>query len=109
MSIDVSCVKLSNQRPGRLTLSLQGGSVFANFSVDYHGILRLRSISFDGFGAHRVPDPTTRMSASDSKLLLESAACHQLDSPLVEGLLRRYFQDNSGVLWLDALQHHDLL
>lgn len=107
--LDVSCVSLSAQRPGRLGLCLAGGSVFANFTVDYFGILALETISFDGFGACRVDGLTTRMSRRDSRMLLESVVCHQLASPLVEELLRRYLRENADVLWRDAMLQHDLL
>lgn len=107
--LDVSCVSLSAKRPGRLRLCLAGGSVFANFTLDYFGIVALEGISFDGFGASRVGGLTTRMSSRDSRMLLESVVSHQLDSPLVEELLRRYLRENADVLWRDAMLQHDLL
>ena len=83
--------------------------MFADFDLDYFGIVALRSISFDGFGCCRVQRLTTRLNARDSQLLLESVACHQLDTIAVEELLRRYFRENTGVIWSDALLKHDLL
>ena len=83
--------------------------MFADFDLDYFGIASLRSISFDESGCCRAERLTSRMSARDSQLLLESVACHQLDSILIEELLRRYFRENSDVLWKDALLRHDLL
>ena len=105
----INCEQLSHDRPGRLRLRLQGGSLFVNFDLDYFGIVALDSISHDGFGCCRANGHTTRMSASDSQMLLESAICHQLDSPLIEELLRRYFGRNAEVLWRKALLEHDLL
>lgn len=83
--------------------------MFADFDVDYFGIASLRSISFDGFGCCRAEELTTRMNAQESQLLLESTACHQLDSILIDELLRKYFRENADVLWKDALLRHDLL
>lgn len=105
----ISCDKISASRPGQLRLCLQGGSVFDDFDLDYFGIVALRSISFDGFGCYRVEGLTTRMSARDSQLLIESVTCHQLDSILVDELLRKYFRENAAVLWSDALSEHDIL
>jgi hypothetical protein len=96
-------------RPGRLRLSVLGGSVFADFSVDYHGILALRTISFDGFGCYRLEGRTSRMSASESQLILESALCQLLDTEAVSDLLRRYLSANRDVLPHEALAEHDLL
>ena len=59
--------------------------MFADFDLDYFGIASLRSISFDESGCCRAERLTSRMSARDSQLLLESVACHQLDSILIEG------------------------
>ena len=109
MQMQIECSTNSKTRPGRITFSLQGGSVFADFDLDYFGIASLGGISFDEFGAYRVRGLTSRMSALDSKLLLESVACHQLDSTLIDQLLRRYFRENLAVLQQDALLRHDLL
>ena len=83
--------------------------MFADFDLDYFGIASLGGISFDEFGAYRVRGLTSRMSALDSKLLLESVTCHPLDCTLIDELLRRYFRENLAVLQKDALSRHDLL
>jgi len=96
-------------RPCSFCLSLQGGSVFADFDTDDAGLIFLRRISFDGFGCCKVGDSITRMSSSDSRLLLDAIARDELGTVQVEETLRKYFRENKDVIWHDALVEHDLL
>lgn len=107
MTIETSPV--SPTRPCSFCLCLQGGSVFADFDTDDADIISLRRISFDGFGCCQTGDSITRMSSSDSRLLLDAIARVELGSVQVEETLRRYFRENKDVIWNDALTEHDLL
>lgn len=109
MSIEVTAFPVMPTRPCSFCLSLQGGSVFADFQVDASGIVVLRRISFDGYGCCRVEGFATRMNSDDSRLLLDAAASGKLDGVKVEMALQRYFRENKDVIWTDALTEHELL
>jgi hypothetical protein len=97
-------------RPCEVGLALEDDSVFADFDVDPgDATLYLVRISFDGYGCCRPPDGIGRMSRSESQLLIDMAARHEVDERVVEPILRNYFAQNARVLWDDALRRYDLL
>jgi hypothetical protein len=96
-------------RPCSFCLCLQGGSVFADFDTDAAGIVSLSRISFDGYGCCTPKTPVSKMSACDSRLLLEAIADGGLGDARVEELLQRYFRENKDLIWSDSLAAHDLL
>ena len=100
---------MMSTRPCRFCLCLQGGSVFADFDTDDADRVILKRISFDGFGCCTVDDSITKMNLFDSRLLLDAVSSGVLDSTQVEDALRRYFQENTQVIWSDALAEHELL
>jgi hypothetical protein len=95
-------------RPCRFCLSLQGGSVFADFDVDPDGRVFAVRVSFDGYGCCPAPADVGRMSGPDSEALLAMVEQGELD-PLAGDLLRAYFREHRDAFWSDALSHHDLL
>ncbi len=109
MSIAVEMFPMMPTRPCSFCLSLQGGSVFADFDTDHADIVSLRRISFDGFGCCDVGETVTKMSSDDSRLLLDAMARGEVGSVQVEETLRRYFRENMDVIWSDALAEHGLL
>ncbi|HXT11221.1 MAG TPA: hypothetical protein VN873_06635 [Candidatus Angelobacter sp.] len=109
MSIAIEKFPTMPGRPCRFCLCLQGGSVFADFDIDAVGSVFLVRISFDGFGCCNVGEPITKMSAGDSRFLLDSIAHGELGGIQIEETLRKYFRENKGVIWSDALAEHDLL
>ena len=108
MSIAVQTYPVMPTRPCSFCLSLQGGSVFADFDTDDAGTVSLRRTSFDGYGCCHV-ESARRMSACDSRLLLDAVARGEFDSVQVEEVLRRYFRESKDVIWSDALAEHDLI
>jgi len=109
MSIEVETFPVMPTRPCSFCLSLQGGSVFADFDTDDEDLISLRRISFDGFGCCRIEAPITKMSSEDSRLLLDSISRCEVGCKQVGDALRRYFSANRDVIWADALAEHDLL
>ena len=95
-------------RPCSFCLSLQGGSVFADFDTDDTDTVSIRRISFDGYGCCHV-ESARKMSSGDSRLLLDAIARGEVESVQVQEVLRRYFQESKDVIWSDALAEHDLL
>jgi hypothetical protein len=90
-------------------LSLQGGSVFADFDVDRDERLYLVRISLDGYGCCRAPADVGRMRPEDSSLLLDMTARRAVEPGAVEPILRGYFTENEERLWGDALREHGLV
>jgi hypothetical protein len=109
MSLIVETFPVMPTRPCSFCLSLQGGSVFADFDTDDTGIISLRRISFDSFGCCQAGGSVTKMSSGDSSLLLDAIARGELGSTQVEEMLRKYFRANKDVIWSDALAEHGLL
>lgn len=94
-------------RPCRFCLSLQGGSVFADFDVDPNGRVFAVRVSFDGYGCCHTPT-IGRMSATDSAALLAMVEANQI-GPAAGAILRTYFRANRDVIWDDALKKHRLI
>ena len=95
-------------RPCRYCLGLQGDSVFADFDVDNEGRVFLVRISFDGFGCCRTPEARA-MDTDTSRTWIDLVEADSVGSDELSVILSRYFEDNSDVIWKDALKEHDLL
>ncbi len=96
-------------RPCRFCLSLQGGSVFADFDVDPDGRVFAVRVSFDGYGCCTTTSSIGRMDVEASKALLAMIDRGAIDDVAANRALREYFRANSDVLWKDALEEHALL
>lgn len=107
--MDIALYPPMPARPCRFCLSLQGGSVFADFDVDPDGSVFAVRVSFDGYGCCRAPINIGRMSARDSKALLAMVEEGSIDAAVAAEALRAYLQHNRHALWSDALAHHGLL
>ncbi len=109
MNLAVQKYPVMPTRPCSFCLSLQGGSVFADFDTDDANLVSLRRISFDGFGCCHPKEATSKMNSDASHSLLKALANGELETPLIEDILRKYFRENADVIWSDALTEHDLL
>jgi hypothetical protein len=95
-------------RPCRFCLSLQGDSVFADFDVDPDGRVYAVRVSFDGYGSCHAPAGVGRLTAQDSRTLLDMVQRGSIDAEAAT-ILRAYFQANRDAFWPDALADHDLI
>lgn len=95
-------------RPCRFCLSLQGGSVFADFDTDPDGRIFAVRVSFDGYGCCPAPANVGRMSPQDSEALLAMVDQRALHASAAN-ILRSYFHHNRDAFWTDALERHGLL
>lgn len=99
-----------NVRSCRVGLSLNLGSVFADFDIDpTTGQMVLVRISFDGYGCCDAPPEIGKLTLEESNVLLEMAERGAIDAAMLEPILRRYFRANETLLWRDALREHDLV
>jgi hypothetical protein len=98
-------------RPCKLCLSLQDGSVFADFDADDQGHLYLVRISFDGYGCCYPDwgDVAVKLQIEDSRKLAAHTAEGVLDDPKLAGILRSYFAACGEAIWFDALRDHELI
>jgi hypothetical protein len=90
-------------------LCLQGGGVFADFDIDPEGRVYLVRISFDGYGCCRTEGEAARMPLDDSRTLVSCVDANDVNRDEVREILYRYFDQNKGVIWPDALDEHELL
>lgn len=95
-------------RPCGFCLSLQLGSVFADFDVDADGRVYAVRVSFDGYGCCEAPADIGRMNLHDSQLLVAMVQQGAV-LPAAAAALRTYFSENRGAIWADALAEHGLL
>lgn len=109
MQIRVKAFPPMPTRPCAFCLSLQDGSVFADFDVDENGRVFLVRISFDGHGCCHTADSTGSMNARDSRTLLEMINSEAVEGEECDRILRAYFRRNKHVIWKDALNEHLLL
>ena len=96
-------------RQSRYCLGLQDGSVFADFDLDDQGCAFLLRISFDGYGCCRTAGKASTMSSEVSERLVHLIEADDVASGELAAILSTYFQENSDVIWKDALEEHDLL
>jgi hypothetical protein len=107
MPISIEVYPPMDSRPCRFCLSLQEGSVFADFDIDDEERVFLQRISFDGYGC--CDGEFRKMSLEDSRILIEAVERGAVADPKIEVVLRTYFEENADVIWSDALADHELL
>ena len=100
---------MTPSRPCRYCLSLQGGSVFADFDVDLNELVFLIRISFDGYGCCKPEDAARTMNIEDSSNFIGWLESNNLDHDGASAALTKYFDANSDIIWRDALLDHALL
>jgi hypothetical protein len=109
MQIQVEIFPSMPTRPCTFCLSLQGGSVFADFDVDEKKRVFLVRISFDGYGCCTTQDNIEKMNANDSLVLLGMVRDNVIDSKAIDQIIRAYFKTNRKGIWEEALQEHSLI
>jgi hypothetical protein len=90
-------------------LCLQGGSAFADFSIDSDGLVYLVRISFDGYGCCATEGKVARMPLDESHTLVKLVNTDDVNRDEIREILYRYFDQNQNVIWRDALVEHELL
>ena len=100
---------MPSSRPSRYCLAFQDDSVFADFDVDNDGHVFLKGISFDGYGYCSTAGKVPSMNSDTSRKLTQLIEADDFTSGELAMILSKYFQDNSDVIWRDALEDHNLL
>jgi hypothetical protein len=96
-------------RPCAFCISLDGGSIFADFDIDArdHRVYAVR-VSFDGYGCYDAPETIGRMNADDSRALCTIVETGALDER-AEAILRRYFASVAELPWAEPLRRYGLI
>ena len=103
--------KSIKNRPCSYCLSLQGGSVFADFNIDKNECLYLVRISFDGYGCCQIQADNNlkKIKREDSQFLIKEIETNGFQSLKPSEILISYFNEISESLWKDALLEHNLI
>ena len=109
MTLIVEVVPVMSTHPCDFCLSLQGGSVFADFVIDTTNSVYITRISFDEFGCYEVGNVAIKMNLSDSHLFIEAVNHNKLKSHQIEDILRGYFRANIRFIRSNELSEYDLL
>jgi len=104
-----SYVWTTGTRPCSFCLCLQRGCVFADFNIDSDGRVYLVRISFDGYGCCPTEGKVSRMPLDESQTLVRRVDTDDVDRDEIREILYRYFDENQGLIWPDALVDHGLL
>lgn len=83
--------------------------VFADFDSDGENRVAFRRVSFDGYGCYKTNGECTRMSVGDSDELIRAVRLNDVNTEHVRDIRLRYFEENSGLVWRDALIGHRLI
>lgn len=96
-------------RPCDFTLCINRGCIFADF-VKQKGTVKLLRISFDGYGCCRCDGYVSAMDGNDAEELLAWVNAGSIsDQARCRSIIARYFTQNKGVVWEDALREYQLL
>jgi hypothetical protein len=100
----------TDTRPCDFSLKLETprGTVFADFNELPDECITLRRISFDGYGCCETEGRCSKMSSADATTLINAISEKDVNKESVLDVLRRYFAENSSIIWSDALDEHQL-
>lgn len=92
-------------------LSLQGGSVFADFGLPQDRRLYLLRISFDGYGCCTPEEEVSLLDHETTNKLIKAFESNEFESQTsyISEVLKEYFTRNKQYLWEDALIEHELI
>lgn len=108
-TMDIALYPPMPSRPCRFCLSLQGGSVFADFDTDPDGRVFAVRVSFDGYGCCDARPDVGRMNLRESEALVAMVQQGSIQEAVAAKALRAYFQQHRDAFWSDALTHHGLI
>lgn len=89
----------------------QGGAVFIRFDIIHKEQVKLKGISFDGYGylSFENGEKINPMQKEDSKRLVEMVRAESFNSDEGLCMLKKYFKENIEVLWGDVFEEYGLV
>ena len=100
---------MPDTRPANYYLGCLGGSVCMDF--DNHGgeRIRLKRISFDGYGCCELNSHTISMGDIDSHIFKQIGKSELFDQLKLTSIIKKTILDNKELIWKDALKEYHLL
>jgi hypothetical protein len=80
--------------------------VFLDFDDDDNDRVRLKRISFDGYGCCELGGEAASMDGADSRIFKESIVGHIADQSRLTLIIRKTIKDNRNLIWADALREY---
>jgi hypothetical protein len=95
-------------RPADYFLGCLGGSVFMDFDNYEDEQIRLKRISFDGYGCCDLEDQAIPMNEIDSKAFKEIVEAGLADQSRLTTIVKKNILNNRKLIWEDALNEYGL-
>jgi hypothetical protein len=105
---DFSITSMPESRPADYYLRWFGGSIFLDFDDYRYGQIRLKRISFDGFGRCDLSGRAIPMSRENSRAFKHIVSNKVSDQPMLARIIRKTIDDNRNLIWEDALRFYHL-
>ena len=101
-------ITMPDTRPADYYLGCLEGSVFMDFD-DYEGeLIRLKRISFDGYGCCDLIDQAIPMNVIDSRNFKEMLEGQLLDQSRLAMIVKKTILNNRKLIWEEALTEYGL-
>jgi len=107
-SLDFFTTTMPASRPADYYLGCLDSCIFMDFNNCSNGRIRLVRISFDGYGCAELGDKSIPMSEQDSHSFKEIIKAGLSDQLTLSLIVKRTLQENSNLIWHDALKEYGL-
>ena len=99
---------MPSSRPADYYLGCSEGSVFMDFDNYENERIRLRRISFDGYGCCNLSDQAIPMNEVDSRAFKEIIEAQLSDQSRLTTIVKKTILSNRKLIWEDALNEYGL-
>ena len=99
---------MPDSRPADYCLGYFEGSVYIDFDNYGNSQIRLKRISFDGYGCCRLGDGAIPMNEVDSRTFKEIFEAQLADQLQLTTIVKKTILNNRKLIWEDALKEYGL-
>jgi len=99
---------MPHTRPADYCLGCLGGSIFMDFENYEDERIRLKQISFDGYGCCDLGDQAIPMNEVDSRAFKEIIKATLPDQSRLTTIVKKTLLSNRKLIWEDALNEYGL-
>jgi len=99
---------MPDTRPADYYLGCFGGSVYMDFDNYENERIRLKRISFDGYGCCNLNDEAIPMNEVDSYAFKEIIEAQLTDQSRLRDIIKKTLLSNRNLIWEDALKEYGL-
>ncbi|MGG9964665.1 hypothetical protein [Ferruginibacter sp. SUN106] len=100
---------MPDTRPADYCLGYLEGAVFIDFDNYKEDLVRLKRISFDGYGCCELSDRAIPMNGDDSLTFKKMIKAELPDQSRLAALVKKTILNNREFIWEDALKEYTLL